>query len=115
MLIRNAFAGRTEGVPWLRYFPAAKHLAERRWPSVSHVVGAFAMAGFTVETIQRIPQTTDPDLKSYARRIRVRADSTLAALDDREFHRGMEALERAAKRARGPHPVVTTLDLLILS
>ncbi len=115
VLIRNAFAGRTEGIPWLDYFPSAKPLAERRWGTVSDVTTAFETAGFKLEALQRVAEVTDASLSAYADRIRVRTDSTLAALDDRDFARGLGALERAASSELTPHPVVTTLDLLVLA
>src|SRR5205823_4803726 len=44
-----------------------------------------------------------------------RADTTLAALSDDDFARGMEALERAAAEESSPVPVIDRLDLLVLA
>jgi len=115
VLIRNAFSGRTEGIPWLRYFEHVRHVAETRWPTVKEVLAAFEPAGFTLEQLQPVDETTALSLAEYARRVGARADSTLAAISDQDFDRGMKFLEEAAAAEEKPEPVVTTLDLLVLS
>jgi ubiquinone/menaquinone biosynthesis C-methylase UbiE len=113
VLIRNAFWGRTDGIPWLRYFEHVRHLAEARWPRVEEVLEVFELAGFGLERLQPVEETTDLSLASYARRVGVRADSTLA-ISDEEFQRGMSQLKEAGAAEAEPESVVTTLDLLVL-
>jgi len=115
VLIRNAFSGRTGGIPWLGYFEHVRHVAETRWPTVEEVLAAFEPAGFALECLTPIEETTALSLAEYARRVGVRADSTLAAISDEDFERGMRLLERAAAAEKEPEPVVTTLDLLVMS
>lgn len=100
VLIRNAFSGRTDGIPWLQYFDHVRHLAEARWPTVDEVLEAFESAGFGLERLQSVGEITDPSLASYARRVGVRADSTLAAISDEDFERGMNRLEQAVATGR---------------
>jgi ubiquinone/menaquinone biosynthesis C-methylase UbiE len=114
VLLRSAFRGRTEGIAWLRYFPEAEPLAQAQWPRVDDVVDAFARGGFTFGELQSIPQVSALNLRDYRDRIRHRADSTLAVLDDEAFRRGMAALERAAGEEGGDDPVIVRLDLLVL-
>ena len=114
VMLRSAFRGRTEGIARLRYFPEAGPLAEARWPRVDDVVEAFARGGFFFGELQSIPQVSASNLRDYRDRIRHRADSTLAVLDDEAFHRGMAGLERAAREEGGSDPVVVRLDLLVL-
>lgn len=114
VLVRSAFSDRTEGVPWLRYFPDARPLAEARWPRTDDVVGAFVRGGFSFAELRSIPQVSASNLREYGERIRTRADSTLDILDDAAFQRGMEALERDAGEEGGDDPVVVRLDLLVL-
>ncbi len=82
VLIRNAFAGRTEGVPWLRFFPEAQPLVQARWPKVEQVEAEFRAAGFEPRALTEVSQVCAADLGEYADRVRVRADSTLTALPD---------------------------------
>jgi hypothetical protein len=67
----------------------------------------------------RVASTSQPAsrrraLAAYARTVRVRADSTLAAISDDDFERGMAALDRTAAEGRHAGPVITGLDLLML-
>jgi SAM-dependent methyltransferase len=114
VLIRSAFAGRTSGVNWLRFWPDACARAERRWPSVDHLVAVFSQAGFEIESIRSVPQTSAPSLAAYRDRLAQRADSTLAELSESEFEVGMKALEAAVANESTVTPVVDRLDLLVL-
>lgn len=114
VLIRGAFAGHTENITWLRFWPEAKALAERRWLSVDATIETFALEGLEVKALKVIPQTTSPDLRSYRELMAARADSTLVLLPDEDFARGLAALERAAALETSPTPVVDLLHLLVL-
>jgi SAM-dependent methyltransferase len=114
VLVRSAFSDRAEGIPWLRYFPEARPLAEARWPRANDVVEAFVRGGFSFAELRSIPQVSASSLGDYAERIRARADSTLDTLDDVAFQRGMAALERDAGEEGGDDPVVVRLDLLVV-
>jgi hypothetical protein len=104
---------RTEGIPWLRYFPEARPLAEARWPRVDDVVETFGRGGFSFAELRSIPQISASNLRDYLERIRIRADSTLDILDDLAFRRGMAAMERDARGPDGNDPVIVRLDLLV--
>lgn len=114
VLLRSAFSDRTDGITWLRYFPEARPMAEARWPRVDDVVEAFFHGGFSFAELRSIPQVSASNLREYRDRIRHRADSTLAILDESAFQRGMAALERAAREEGGDDPVIVRLDLLVL-
>jgi SAM-dependent methyltransferase len=113
VLIGGAFAGRLDDISVFRYFPEAKQVAEQ-FPSVEEVAETFAAAGFVFGAVQRVTQQTSASLREVAARTRTRADTTLALLTDEEFARGQAALERAAEAEVEPHPVIDTLDLLVL-
>jgi hypothetical protein len=114
VLIRSAFPGRLDGITLFRFFPAAKGIAET-FPSIETTVDAFAVAGFEVEALQSVPQITATNRRARCERVRLRADTTLAALSNDEFARGMEALERAAVEENASVPVIDWLDLLVLA
>jgi ubiquinone/menaquinone biosynthesis C-methylase UbiE len=114
VLVRNAFSGRTGGVPWLKYWPHARAAAESHWPTLEAVELAFGAAGFRRERLEPVTQVVDPSLAAYARRARFRADSTLAALNAEDFATGMRALAAAAAEEREPRPVEATIDLLVM-
>ncbi len=113
VLIRSAFSGRHDGVPWMRFFPSARTLADRRHPRLEGTLDAFSAGGFGMERLTRVSQVTASDLGEYVRRIATRTDSTLALISDEEFERGLADLRQAARNAP-PAPVRTTLDFLVL-
>jgi len=114
VLIRNNFGDRLDDVRWLQYFPAARSLASRRWPTVDATSEAFAAAGFELEALHSVPEVIAPDLNAYYERIAVRASSTLSLIDDRDFEEGLEHLRQAAASDSGKEPVVDRRDLLVL-
>lgn len=114
VLIREGFTGRTDGIPWLRYFPEALAVTENFWPTVDAVVDAFGPAGFRFESLQPVEQITARNLRDYADLIRVRADSTLIQLSDDQFMAGMNRLDKDAATSSADDPVISTLDLLVL-
>jgi ubiquinone/menaquinone biosynthesis C-methylase UbiE len=114
VLIREGFTGRTEGIPWLQFFPEALAVTERFWPTVDAVIAAFAPAGFRFEMLQPVEQITARNLRDYTDLVRVRADSTLIQLSDDLFAAGLNRLDTAAATAAADQPVITTLDLLVL-
>jgi ubiquinone/menaquinone biosynthesis C-methylase UbiE len=113
VLIRSAFSGRHDGVPWMRFFPSARALADRRHPRLEATLDAFSAGGFGMESLTPVSQVTASNLDEYGRRVATRTDSTLALISDEEFERGLADLRRAARDAP-PAPVRTTLDLLVL-
>jgi SAM-dependent methyltransferase len=113
VLVRNAFADRTAGVTWLRYFPEGAEIARRRWPTVGMVVERFSAAGFERERLTSVEQVTAPDMRAYIAMIKARADSSLAVISDEDFARGVKALEGAAEEQSSSAPVVDRLDLLV--
>jgi ubiquinone/menaquinone biosynthesis C-methylase UbiE len=113
VLIRSSFPDRHDDIMVYRFFPAARKIAET-FPTVEATVKAFASAGFRMEALESVAQVLTPSLRAFCDRVRVRADSTLDALSDDEFARGMEALEKAAAEEITPTPVVDWLDLLVL-
>jgi SAM-dependent methyltransferase len=111
-LIRGAFPGRHDGITLFRFFPGARRVAET-FPTVEATMAGFAAAGFTPQSLRPVRQVSAPSLGSFADRVRLRADSTLAPLSDEEFDRGLAALQRAAA-TEPARPVVDHLDLLVL-
>jgi ubiquinone/menaquinone biosynthesis C-methylase UbiE len=118
VLLRGVFGDGAvygEGVNSLlyHYFPEAK-LSTTSFPTQRAVVDTFVSAGFAFETTLRVEQVTASSLHDFYARTARRADSTLAAIDDGVFARGLAALGADADRERQPRPVVDTLDLLVL-
>jgi SAM-dependent methyltransferase len=114
VLIRSGFGDRLDGIRWLRYFPSAREVAAKRWPTVEATAEVFATAGFEVEALHEVPEVVASNLGAYHRRIAVRANSTLTLIDDDEFARGVEVLRQEAAGASDTEAVVDRRDLLVL-
>jgi ubiquinone/menaquinone biosynthesis C-methylase UbiE len=113
VLIRSAFPGRLDGISLFRWFPGARVVAET-FPSVETTLAAFATAGFSRHSLRALPQVSAPSLREACARVRLRADTTLAALSDDEFAAGLEQMEAAAAAATATEPIVDHLDLLVV-
>jgi hypothetical protein len=96
----------------LRFFPEAKRVAET-FPTPWETSEVFEASGFSFELLESLPQTTAPSLADLRQRVLTRADTTLAALTEREFQRGLEAMDRAIACELAPAPVIDHLDLLV--
>lgn len=113
VLIRGTFGDRLDGYPALfKFFPGSRRLTAR-FPTTVEIKGIFFNQGFSLVSDRRIRQTTCHSLREFAERIRLRADSTLVQLPDRDFEAGLKALEEAADGEPTPSPVVETIDLLV--
>jgi SAM-dependent methyltransferase len=114
VLIRGTFGDRLDGFPTLfQFFPGARQLTAR-FPTVGEISAVFEAEGFSVESTQRVKQTTCHSLREFATRTRLRADSTLVLLPDSEFDACQTALEEAARSERVPLRVIETIELLVL-
>jgi ubiquinone/menaquinone biosynthesis C-methylase UbiE len=113
VLIRNAFSQRDDEILWVRYFPAARALANERWPTIEATVEAFAAGDFRQQSLARVHEVSAQNFIEYGKTVETRTDSTLAAISDDEFERGLAELKKTAEN-EVPKPVITGLDLLVL-
>jgi ubiquinone/menaquinone biosynthesis C-methylase UbiE len=119
VLVRGAFDRDPNGPPntesalhgW--FFPAAIAYARRRFPSRERLQGVFAHAGLPIATVVSFEHVIAPTLEDYAARVRLRADSTLSAIDDHAFERGVAALDKTVQASPPGPPVVETLSVLV--
>jgi len=112
VLIRGTFADRLDGFPTLfRFFPAARNVCEDL-PTSSQAKDVLESAGFLLEADEPIQQRSCASLRAFADRTRLRTDTSLMLISDREFAQGMSELEQTAAEERLPAPVVETLTFL---
>jgi len=114
VLVLGSFGDRLDGFATLfHFFPSSRELTAK-FPTVRQIVEVFEAEGFVLEGTQRVRQRTCDSLREFARRTKLRADSTLVRLPDWEFEACQKALEEAARREQSPSPVVETIELLSL-
>jgi len=114
VLIRGTFGDRLDGFPTLfKFFPSSRELTAK-FPTIPEIVDVFEAEGYVLEASQRVRQQTCDSLREFARRTKLRADSTLVRLPDWEFEACQKALEEATLSEQFPSPVVETIELLSL-
>jgi ubiquinone/menaquinone biosynthesis C-methylase UbiE len=113
VLIRNSFGDRLDDVRWLDFFPPARDVAARRWPTVQATVEVFEAERFGLEAVHTVPEVVAGDLRGYYERIRVRANSTLTLISDEDFAHGLAQLENEADQSPQSGPVVDGRVLLV--
>jgi SAM-dependent methyltransferase len=112
--VRGAFGDRTEGYStFLGFFPGARR-ALSGFPTLSSVAADFKSAGFRIQALDVVRQVACRSLTELAARTKLRVDSTLRSLPDREFKACQAELERAAACEDTPDPVIEMIDLLVL-
>jgi len=95
-----------------RYFPEAASCAAA-FPGRPSVIDAFTGAGFALQAETRVTQVTADNLAEFADKVRTRADSTLAAIHDDAFERGLALLEQDVARDPQAGPIADTISLLV--
>jgi len=95
------------------YFPDVRQLVET-FPTRRDVLDAFGRAHFTEDATMTIAQVTAPSLRAFYERIRTRAHSQLARLDDDEFEAGLSALEGDAALETSQTPVMDDVDFVVM-
>lgn len=113
LVVAGPFADRLDGITLFRYFPGALRVA-RSFPTVEETGEITGRAGFRVDAVDEVTQTTCGGLAELAERTRLRGDSTLIRMEDREFRRCQARLEALAAREETPRPVRDTLPMLVL-
>lgn len=88
--------------PHRRFFPGV----EADLPARRTIETVFAAAGLTAVARDTVTQVVSPTWSDFAKKISLRAYSTLARLSDDEFERGMAALNSHAA-SRSPTEIVT--------
>jgi SAM-dependent methyltransferase len=111
VLIRSAFGGRPDGISLFRFFPEAVRVLDT-YPSVGDVATAFGSAGFRLETVTAVPQTTAASLREASDRLRREAHTPLQLIADDAYVKGRARLGAAARTETGP--VIDSLDLMVL-
>ena len=110
-IVRTCF-GDTLDVPYHRFFPSVVEIEQTVLPTTAEVLDAFGAAGLQLREARQVRQRMDPDYRSYAERMRLRAMSPLRVISDADFDAGMAMLDDFASREIEPEGVFEVIDLL---
>jgi ubiquinone/menaquinone biosynthesis C-methylase UbiE len=112
VVIRSTFPDQFEEAEWMRWFPSARPIDEKRVPTAERVVEAFGREGLVFESRTDVHQPVASNLQEYAERVADRAISTLEIIDDDEFEQGLRDLREVARTAP-TSPVTAPLGILV--
>jgi hypothetical protein len=99
--------------PLATYFPEALPIAEVLFVSLGTIVDAFGAAGLRSIDHQEIEQRWVATSRELLARARLRADSLLARMPDRDFETGLARLANAVDRHVIPDAPAELLDLVV--
>jgi len=98
--------------PWLSFFPEALAIDMQRIPSSQEMIRAMAEAGFSLKAHEVVSQQFASSYDNYAEKIGQRSISSLKAISDDAFKRGLANL-RAYCRAQPSGPVYEDIELFV--
>lgn len=111
LLIRTASLETMDSYLWASFFPEGARIEASRVLSRAEIRNLLSASGFTLDAELAVVQLFAKDLRDYCERISQRALSSLQAIPDSAFERGMVALRRHCETASRSGPVYEELDM----
>jgi ubiquinone/menaquinone biosynthesis C-methylase UbiE len=111
LLIRTASLETLYSYLWASFFPEGARIEASRVLSRAEIRNLLSASGFTLDVELAVVQLFAKDLRDYCERISQRALSSLQAIPDPAFERGMVALRRHCETASRSGPVYEELDM----
>jgi ubiquinone/menaquinone biosynthesis C-methylase UbiE len=111
LCIRNSTTDHLGHIPYLKYFPSARRMNERRLPSISKISRTVESTGFELRKHIVVPHQFAKTSQEYQEKLATRALSDLAAIEDDDFETGMARF--AADADNHPEPVFVLIDLFV--
>jgi ubiquinone/menaquinone biosynthesis C-methylase UbiE len=118
LILRSAFGDRIPDLRWHRYFPSAREIEERLFPTLAETERVFAGAGLRRVAFEEVHERRAGSLAEATERLKHRATSIFDYLDEDEIRTGFAAMDAAVaaeRDGREPEPVVERSDVLVLA
>ena len=113
LAIRNGMREQNEELAWLKCFPEALEIEERRTPSREELNEAVRAQSFDLISRRTIRQLFASSYQEYFEKISRRALSALIFIDDDAFARGLERLRHFVSLQPRDTPVHEPVDLFV--
>lgn len=113
VILRTPTLETLDGYAFLRFFPEARTVDERRMPGRAAVRSVFASAGLVQTGHRTVEQPIAGGPEAYCTRIRGRALSSLQLIPDAAFDRGMAALEAHCRTIPADRELVEPVDVFV--
>ncbi|MFQ5937904.1 MAG: methyltransferase domain-containing protein, partial [Acidiferrobacterales bacterium] len=112
LCIRNSTLDHLDSVPYLRFFPAARHVNEALLPAAVEILTSAESSEFDLIIHRIVNQQHAESLAEYLPRIRQRSLSDLVRIHDAEFYAGLMEMAGAAREDLS-QPVTEDIDLFV--
>ena len=113
LLVRTASIETMGSYLWASFFPAAARVEASRVLSRAAIRNLLSTHGFILDAEQVVVQLFAPDLRDYCERIGQRALSSLQAISDADFNKGLKALRKHCEDRMPSGPVREAVDLFV--
>ena len=114
LMIRTASLETMHSYLWASFFPEGARIEASRVLSRAAIRHLLSVSGFTLDAELAVVQLFANDLRDYCERISQRALSSLQAIPDSAFARGMVALRKHCETASRSGPVYEEVDMYVL-
>lgn len=113
LVVRTASIETMGSYLWASFFPAGARVEASRLLSRAAIRNLLSAHGFILDAEQVVVQLFARDLGEYCERIDQRALSSLQAIPDSDFNRGMKALRKHCEDRSASGPVHEAIDLFV--
>ncbi len=113
LAIRSGMCEENDQLAWLRFFPEARELEDKRTPSRKELKDQVGKQSFALIAERTIQQLFAFSYDEYFQKISRRGLSSLIALDDESFQTGLESLREWVSRQPPDMPVYEPVDLFV--
>jgi ubiquinone/menaquinone biosynthesis C-methylase UbiE len=114
LLIRSTFLEHTPDLLWYNYFPSARAVEKRIFPTLAEVERTFAAAGFGVVELTSVRHRMANSFAEYTSKMKLRAVSTFEHLPEEEIVAGFARMEADAATETTPAPIAEDCAMLVL-
>jgi ubiquinone/menaquinone biosynthesis C-methylase UbiE len=113
VMVRNPTRESADAYDYVRFFPDARAFDLRRMPSREGLAQAFQAHGFERRGHRIVHQLFATSYEDYYRKISLRGLSSLQAISDEAFARGLAAFETHCRTAGGAGPIYEPVELFV--
>jgi SAM-dependent methyltransferase len=114
VLLRTTFGDRLPDLGWHRFFPEARAVEQRLFPTLAATTAPFMRAGFDEIALERITLRRVEPMTDWANRLRQRAISTFEHLTPEQTAAGFARLDAEVAANPGQVDVTEGADILVL-
>ena len=114
LIVRTASLETMHSYLWASFFPEGARIEASRVLSRAEIRDLLSDGGFTLDAELVVVQRFAKDLLDYCERISQRALSSLQAIPNSAFERGMAALRKHCETALSSSPVYEEVDMYVL-